>query len=88
MEHLRLWWVLAFGCAAALIFAATDHLWRSWGAFGGTLVLCALMRMVVPDEVAGGLVVRRRWVDVVTLLVLGISIAVVGWQLDLTPLRL
>ncbi len=88
MEHLNLWWLLAFGCVGGVAFAATDHLWRSWGTFGGTLVLCAILRVFLPDEVAGGLVVRRRWVDVATLLLLGVAIALVGWQLNLTPLRL
>lgn len=86
MEHLNLWWLLAAGMLVALAFAATDHMWRAWGSFSLSLGVCGLLRAVLPDEVCGGLVVRRRWVDVATLLVLAVAIALVGQSLDLTSI--
>lgn len=87
MEHLRLWWLLAAGILLALAFAATDHMWRCTGTLVGTLVACAVLRVVSPPEVAGGLVVRRTWVDVASLLLLALAIGVLGFNLDLTALR-
>lgn len=86
MEHLNLWWVLAAGSVVGLAFAAADHMWRCWATFAGTLILCAVLRVVLPDPVCGGLVVRRRWVDVATLAFFGLAIGIIGFQLDLTAL--
>lgn len=86
MEHLNLWWVLAGGVVVGLVFVATDHMWRAWGTFSLTLGVCALFRVCMPDERCGGLVVRRRWVDVTTLLFFAIAIALVGQSLDLTAI--
>lgn len=87
MDHLRLWWVLAVGVVVALGFAATDHMWRSTGTFVVTLVGCAVLRMAQPPERAGGLVVRRHLIDVLTLLLLAAAVGLIGFNLDLTALR-
>lgn len=86
MEHLNLWWVLAVGILVALGFVATDHMWRAWGTLSLTLGACAVFRIWLPDETCGGLVVRRRWVDVATLLFFAVAIALVGQSLDLTAI--
>ncbi len=86
MEHLRSWWVLGLGVVAALAFAATDHMWRSTGMFVLTLVVCAVLRAVTPMETAGGLVVRRPWIDVASLLLLAAAVGILGFNLDLTAL--
>lgn len=86
MKHLRLWWILCAGIVVSLAFAAFDHMWRSTGTLVATLVLCAVVRAVAAPELAGGLVVRRRWIDVASLLLLALAVGVVGFTLDLTAL--
>lgn len=85
MPHLNLWWVLAAGIVVGLGFVATHHMWRAWGSFALTLGGCALLRLTLPDPLCGGLVVRRKWVDVTTLAVLAVAVAVVGRSLELSP---
>ena len=74
MEHLRLWWILAGGIVLALVFFATDHMWRATGSLVATLLVCAVLRVVSPPEVAGGLVVRRPWIDVASLALLAVAL--------------
>lgn len=83
-KRLSLWWVLAAGVLVALGFAATDHMLRATVAFAGSLAVAAAIRALAPDERAGGLVVRRRHMDVAMLLVLAVAVALVGFSLDLT----
>lgn len=85
-RRLNLWWVLAAGVVVALGFGATDHMLRCTGTLTLTLVLCAVLRAFLPDETAGGLVVRRPAVDVLILVGLGLAVGVVGFSLDLTAL--
>ena len=83
-RHLRAWWVLALGVTLALVFVATDHMWRATGVLSATLVIAAVLRVVLPVEQAGGLVVRRARIDVVLLLLLAGVVAGLGFTLDLT----
>ena len=82
-KHLSAWWALAVGLVTTLAFVATDHMWRATGALSGTLLLCALLRARLPVERAGGLVVRRPWIDVATLVFFGVAVAALGFTLDL-----
>lgn len=43
-------------------------------ALGGILILAALLRLSLDADYLGALVVRRKWIDVLILLTLGISI--------------
>jgi hypothetical protein len=49
------------------------------------LLLAALLRLVLPASRSGGLVVRSRAVDVLTMAVLGFGLAVITYTLDLRP---
>lgn len=82
-KRLSAWWVLAFGVVLALVFVATDHMWRATGTLSGTLVLAAALRRLLPQESAGGLVVRRPWIDVASLLMFAVVVAALGFTLDL-----
>lgn len=82
--RLALWWLVAAGTAVGLVFAATDHMWRATAAFSASLTLAAVVRLLAPAEVAGGIAVRRRHIDVLILLVLAVAIAISGFTLDLT----
>jgi hypothetical protein len=82
-RRLALWWVLAAGVGLGLLFAWTDHMLRATAAIAGSLALAALARALAPTELAGGLVVRSRWLDVAVLLLLGVTVAGIGLSLDL-----
>lgn len=73
--------MLGLGVAAALL--VTQNL-RLYGlALGVTLGVLALVRALVPEEAAGGLAVRGRWVDVLSLALLGVAVAVLALSLRL-----
>jgi hypothetical protein len=82
-RRLALWWLLAAGVAGGLAFAWTDHMLRATAALAGSLALAAVARALAPTEVAGGLVVRSRWLDVAVLLTLAVTVGALGLSLDL-----
>lgn len=57
--------------AVALGITATGHWRRGAFAIGCSVVLAGLLRMLLPNRVAGLLVVRQRWFDVALLLIVG-----------------
>ena len=68
-----------------VLFSATDHHLRATVTFSASCLLGAALRAVLPKERAGGLVVRRRWVDVLTLVALGVAVALIGRSMNLHP---
>ncbi|HVF05816.1 MAG TPA: DUF3017 domain-containing protein [Frankiaceae bacterium] len=62
-----------------VLYAAVFHYWRR-GVYivAAACVLGALLRLVLPARRVGSLAVRTRAVDVVTLLVLGAALGVLG----------
>jgi hypothetical protein len=87
VSDLGLWWLPALGLVVALLFVATDHMWRAGASFAGSMWLAAAIRAFYPEERAGGLVVRSRWLDVTMVFVGGVLVAVSAFTLDLTDLR-
>lgn len=87
VSDLGLWWLLAIGLVIALLFVATDHMWRAGASFAGSMWLAAAIRAFYPDERAGGLVVRDRWLDVAMLVMGGVLVALSAFTLDLRDLR-
>lgn len=85
-RHLGAWWLLAAGLAVAMGFVATDHMWRATAMLSLSLLLAGVLRLTLPTQAAGGLVVRRPVLDAVTLISLGVVVAVSGFTLDLTAL--
>lgn len=85
--RLRWWWVLSAGLAVALYLMGTTHLLRGTAMMGGTLVLAALIRLVLPSEAAGALAVRSKWLDVLLLVVAAAAVLVAGFTLNLLPLE-
>ncbi|MGI8529569.1 MAG: DUF3017 domain-containing protein [Geodermatophilaceae bacterium] len=74
--------VLAFLAAAvAFLLLQPGHWRRGVAAIAGTLLLAAVLRLLLPEPVAGMLVVRRRWLDVTIYLVLGALILFVDIRL-------
>lgn len=77
------WWLGVAGVGVAALLLVTENLrWYGW-ALGGTLAVLALLRAVLPESRAGGLVVRSRWLDVTTLLAFGSAVAVLASTLRL-----
>ncbi len=75
-QSLGVWWLLPVGLAVALWVLLTGGL-RSYGyALAATLAAAALVRLLLPKEHSGGLVVRSRAWDVASLLVLSAAAAV------------
>lgn len=64
--------------AIALILVASHHFRRGSVALSAAVLLAAFLRLLLPAEDAGWLVVRRRFVDVTTLGVLGLTLAVLS----------
>lgn len=82
-QPLGLWWLLPIGLAASSWVLWAGNL-RVFGySVTGTLALAAVVRLVLPRDSVGGLMVRSRAWDVVILLGLATALAVVTWTLDL-----
>jgi hypothetical protein len=70
--------MVAISVVVGLVLAATGP-WRTGvGICGGGLIAAGLGRAAIPDRMAGLLRIRRRGVDVVTMLVLGIALVVLA----------
>ena len=82
---LGAWWLVAAGLLAAMLFFLTDHVLRATTALGATLVLAAVLRLSLSRDRAGGIIVRGRVVDAVTLLLLAALVVASGFTLDLSP---
>ena len=66
------------GVATGLGIISTGHWRRGSFAFGAAVVGAGLLRAVLPPRVAGLLVVRSRWFDVIATLVAGAAIMVLS----------
>lgn len=64
------------GVGLGLVWVALHHFKRGSVLMGAALVLGAVLRLLLPEERAGLLVVRGRVFDTVTLASLGVLIAV------------
>ncbi|WP_134773845.1 DUF3017 domain-containing protein [Ornithinimicrobium flavum] len=82
-QRLGLWWLAVVGMVAAAVLLVTGGLRHYGYALGGTLVVLAVVRLVAPEERAGGLAVRGRVLDAATMLGLGVAVAVLAAYLRL-----
>lgn len=87
VSGLRAWWLPMAGLLVALGFIATDHMLRAGASLGGSMLLAAALRAFLPESIAGGLVVRQRWLDVAMLAIGGVLVLVSAFSLDLRDLR-
>ena len=87
VSTLGVWWLPVIGLLVACGFVATDHMLRAGASFGASLFLAAALRAFLPESVAGGLVVRDRWLDVAMLVIGGIAVVLSAFTLDLQDLR-
>lgn len=68
--------LVLLGVVVAMLLVVTDHFRRGSVALTASVLLAAFLRLLLPDEDAGWLAVRTRWIDVTTLGVLGVALAV------------
>lgn len=61
------WLLLLAGVAAAVVAVVTGHLRAGGYLLAGTLGATAVLRFVLPTQVAGALAVRSKLTDVVLL---------------------
>lgn len=64
--------------AVGIVLITMGHWRRGPVVMAAALGLSALLRLVLPVPLAGLLVVRRRWIDVTGMLLLGAAIAVLA----------
>ncbi|MFV2196606.1 DUF3017 domain-containing protein [Nocardiopsis sp. LOL_012] len=65
--------------AAGIVVVAAAHFKRGPTIIAGALALAALFRSVLPGEWIGLLAVRRRWVDLATLVGMAVMLMVLAW---------
>lgn len=82
---LGLWWLLAAGFVAGLLYIGFDHLLRGGYLIAGTLALAAVCRLALPEAAVGSLAVRSKGADVVVLLALGVAVFAIVNVVDLSP---
>ena len=83
--RLGWWWVATPVLLLGLAFFALDQVRTAGYVLAAGLGLAALLRLVLPASRAGGLAVRSRAVDVLTMAGLCLVLALVTRVLDLTP---
>jgi hypothetical protein len=82
---LGVWWIVAVGLVGGVAFSATDHHLRATVMLSGSCLVAGVLRAVLPQQKAGGLVVRRQWLDVAMLIGFGLVVGVVGRSMNLHP---
>lgn len=65
--------------AIGIVYAVMGHWRRAPLMVGGGMFVASMLRLVLPQRVAGLLVVRRRAFDVVVYLLLAVAIVVVSF---------
>jgi hypothetical protein len=83
--RLGWWWVAAPVLVLGIVLFTFDEVRTAGFVIAGGLGLAALLRLVLPTARSGGLAVRSRGVDVVTMAALGVGLAVITSVLDLRP---
>ncbi len=74
LGRLGPWWLVAAVGLTGLLFVGLHMVRLGGNLMGAALLLGAALRAVLPRS--GGLAVRRRWIDVMSLLALGTALLV------------
>ncbi|USQ77196.1 DUF3017 domain-containing protein [Ornithinimicrobium cryptoxanthini] len=77
-QPLGLWWVLPIGLTIAIVVLFQAGVRPAGYTMAGTLVVAAIARLVLPREAVGGLLVRSRSWDALTLVVLAVAVTVIS----------
>ncbi|MFW6639687.1 DUF3017 domain-containing protein [Nocardiopsis algeriensis] len=65
--------------AAGIVVVAAAYFKRGPAIIAGALLLAAAFRAFLPEQWVGMLAVRRRWVDLVTLVGLAVLLIALAW---------
>ena len=65
--------------AAGIVIVAAAYFKRGPAIIAGALLLAATFRLFLPKDWIGLLAVRRRWVDLVTMVTLAVLLIVFAW---------
>ncbi|MFE9242535.1 DUF3017 domain-containing protein [Nocardiopsis sp. NPDC006938] len=65
--------------AAGIVVVAAAYFKRGPAIIAAALLLAATFRLVLPKDWIGLLAVRRRWVDLLTLVALAVLLIVLAW---------
>lgn len=68
--------LVLIGVGVAMVLIGLDYFRRGCVVLSASVLLAAFLRLLLPDDDAGMLVVRSRKVDVAVLAVLGIGLSV------------
>lgn len=77
------WLLLILGVLAAVVAVTADHVRAGGYVLAATLALVALLRAVLPPELAGAVTVRSRTTDLLMLLAGAVTVAVLASTLNL-----
>jgi hypothetical protein len=83
--RLGWWWVATPVLVLGVVAFGFGQVRLAGFVIAAGLGLAALIRAVLPTDRSGGLVVRSRVVDVLTMGLLGLALAVITASLDLRP---
>jgi hypothetical protein len=81
-EQRARWWrqwpiaIVLAGVAIALVMIAADYFRRGSVVLAGSVLLAAFLRLLLPGDEAGMLVVRSKRIDVAVLGALGIGLTI------------
>lgn len=81
------WWAAPPVLLVGLALFAVERVLLGGLVLAAGMGLAALLRLVLPASASGGLVVRSRTVDVLTMAALSGALFVITAVLDLRPLR-
>ena len=77
-QPLGLWWVLPTGLTIAMVVLFQGGVRPAGYTMAGTLDVAAILRLVLPRATVGGLLVRSRSWDALTLVVLAVAVTVIS----------
>lgn len=83
VQRLRAWWLLFLGVALGIALVVTVDVRLGGYVMAGALAGAALLRLVLPTWVTGGLVTRGRFADTLMMLALAVGTAVLVSALNL-----
>ncbi|GLU49561.1 DUF3017 domain-containing protein [Nocardiopsis ansamitocini] len=65
--------------SSGIVVVAAAYFKRGPAIIAGALLLGAIFRLLLPPKRVGMLAVRRRWIDVTTLVTLAVLLIVLAW---------
>lgn len=65
--------------SSGIVVVAAAYFKRGPALIAGALLLAAVFRLLLPKDRIGMLAVRRRWIDLLTLVTLAVLLIVLAW---------